>query len=46
MKDVRNLFNQSTHKDYCKTIKTKSAFNGNYIEHESNEGKDKSLSEK
>ena len=27
-------------------MKTKSAFNGNYIEYESNDGKDKNLSEK
>ena len=35
---VQNLFNQSTDKDYCKPIKLKSAcaFNGNYIEYESN----------
>ena len=56
IRDVRNLFNQSTDKDYYKPIKTKSAFSGNYIEmkammtnddkYESNENKDKNLSEK
>ena len=46
IRDVRNLFNQSTDKDYYKPIKTKSAFNGNYIEYESNGDKDKNLSEK
>ena len=44
MRDVGNLFNQSTDKDYYKPIKTKSAFNGNYIEYESNGDKDKNLS--
>ena len=35
---VKNLFNQSTDKDYYKPIKMKSAcvFNGNYIKYESN----------
>ena len=37
MRDVGNLFNQSTAEDYYKPIKAKSAFNGNYIEYESNE---------
>ena len=46
IRDVGNLFNQSADKDYYKPIKTKSAFNGNYIEYESNGDKDKSLSEK
>ena len=44
IRDVGNLFNQSTDKDYYKPIKTKSAFNGNYIEYESNGDKDKNLS--
>ena len=44
--DIGNLFNQSTDKDYYKPIKTKSAFNGNYIEYESNGDKDKNLSAK
>ena len=34
-------FNQSTNEDCYKTIKTKSAFSGNYIEYESNGDKDK-----
>ena len=38
--------NQSTDEDYYKPIKTKSAFNGNYIEYESNEDKDENLSAK
>ena len=46
IRDVVNLFNQSTDKDYYKPIKTKSAFNGNYIEYESNGDKDKNLSAK
>ena len=46
IRDVGNLFNQSTDKDYYKPIKTKSAFNGNYIEYESNGDKDKNLSAK
>ena len=41
-----NLFNQPTDEGYYKPIKTKSAFNGNYIEYESNEEKDKNLSPK
>ena len=32
--------------DYYKPIKTKSAFNGNYIEYESKDDKDKNLSPK
>ena len=43
---VGNLFNQPTDKDYYKPIKTKSAFSGNYIEYESNGGKDQNLSAK
>ena len=46
LRDVRNLFDQSTDKDYYKSVKTKSAFNGNYIEYERNGDKDKNLSEK
>ena len=46
IRDVGNLFNQSTDKDYYKPIKTKSAFNGNYIEYESNGDRDKNLSAK
>ena len=45
-RDVGNLFNQSTDKDYYRPIKTKGAFNGNYIEYESNGDKDKNLSAK
>ena len=43
---VLNLFNQSTDKDYYKPIKTKSAFNCNYIKYESSGDKDKNLSVK
>ena len=46
IRDVGNLFNQSADKDYYKPIKTKSAFNDNYIEYESNGDKDKNLSAK
>ena len=46
IRDVGNLFNQSADKDYYKPIKTKSAFNGNYIECESNGNKGKNLSAK
>ena len=46
IRDVGNLFNQSTDKDYYKPIKTKSAFSGNYIEYENNGDKDKNLSAK
>ena len=38
--------NQSADEDYYKPIKTKSTFNGNYIEYESNEDKDENLSAK
>ena len=41
IRDIGNLFNQSTDKDYYKQIKTKIAFNGNYIEYESNGDKNK-----
>ena len=40
------LNTQSTDKDYYEPIKTKSAFNGNYIEYESNGDKDKNFSTK
>ena len=42
IKDI-NLFNQSVDKDYYKPIRTKSAFNGNYIEYESKGDKNKNL---
>ena len=44
IRDVENLFNQSTHEYYYKPIKTKRPFNGNYIEYQSNRDKDKNLS--
>ena len=44
IRDVENLFNQSTEEDYYKPMKTKSAFNGNCIEHQSKGNKDKYLS--
>ena len=49
--DIRNLFNgvpfnQSIDDDYYKPVTTKSAFNGNYIEYESKEDKDKNWSPK
>ena len=43
MRDIRNLFDE-VDKEYYKPIKTKSAFNGNYIEYESKGDKDKNLS--
>ena len=51
IRDVENLFsevafNQSTDKHYYKPIKTNSAFNGNYIEYQSEGDKDKNLSPK
>ena len=51
IRDVENSFNgvalnQSTDEDYYKPIKTKSAFNGNYIDYESKGDKDKNLSPK
>ena len=46
IRDVGNLFNQSTDENYYKTIKTKSAFNGNYIKYESSGDKDKNSSVK
>ena len=44
IRDVGNLFNQSTDEDYYESRKTNSAFNGDYIKCESNGGKDKNLS--
>ena len=44
IRNVENLFNQSTDEDYYKPLKTKSAFNGNYIEYQSKGNKDKNLS--
>ena len=46
IKDIRNLFNQSTDKDYYKPIKTTSVFNNknNYIEYESKGDKKKIIS--
>ena len=43
MVGIRNLFNEID-KDYYKPIKTKSAFNDNYIEYESKGVKNKNLS--
>ena len=34
IRNVENLFNQSTDEDYYKPIKTDSAFDGNYIEYQ------------
>ena len=44
IRDIGNLFNQSTDKDYYQPVKTKSAFNGNYTEYESRGDKEKNLS--
>ena len=48
IEDIGNLFGevQEVDEDYCKPIKTKSAFNSNYIEYESKGDKDKDLSPK
>ena len=46
IRDVANLFNQSTNEDYYKQIWTKSSFNGIYIEYESKGDKNKNLSTK
>ena len=47
---MRNLFNgvalNGIDENYYKPIRTKSAFNGNYIEYESKGDKDKNLSPK
>ena len=45
IRDIINLFGE-VDGDYYKPIKTKSAFDGNYIEYESKGGKDKNLSPK
>ena len=46
IRDLENLFNQSTIEDYYKPIKTTSVFdsNNNYIEYESKGDKNKNLS--
>ena len=43
IRDMGNLFGE-VDEDYYKPIKTNSVFNGNYIEYESNGGKDNNLS--
>ena len=45
IRDIGNLFGE-VDEDYFKPIKTKSDFNGNFIEYESKGDKDKSLSSK
>ena len=45
IRDIINLFGE-VDGDYYKPIKTKSAFDGNYIEYESKGDKDKNLSPK
>ena len=44
MRDVGNLFSQSTDKDYDKPIKTNDAFNNNFTENESKGDEDTILS--
>ena len=46
IRDLENLFNQSTNEDYYKPIKTTSVFdsNNNYIEYESKGDENKNLS--
>ena len=48
IRDIRHLFDKvdEVDEDYYKPIKTKSAFNGNYIDYESKGDKDKNLSPK
>ena len=43
IRDVRHLFDLSNDEDYYKPIRTKDAFNNNYIEHKSIGDKDKTL---
>ena len=43
IRDVRNLFDLSIDENYYKSIRTNSAFNGNYIEYESIGDKDETL---
>ena len=43
MREIENLFNEINEKDYYKPIKTKGAFNNDYIEYESKGDKDKNL---
>ena len=43
IREIRNLFDE-VDEDYYKPIKTKSAFNGNYVEYESKGDKNKHLS--
>ena len=45
IRDIENLFGE-VDEDYYKPIKTKSAFNGNYMEYETKGDKDKTLSPK
>ena len=45
IREIENLFDE-INEDYYKPIKTKSAFNSNYIEYESRGDKDKKLSVK
>ena len=45
IRGIRNLFGE-VDEDYYKPIKTKSAFNGNYIEYKSKGDKEKNLSPK
>ena len=44
MRDIENLFSEFDEEDYHKPIKTKDAFNNNYIDYESRGDKDKKLS--
>ena len=46
IRDVENLFNRSTDEDYYRPIRTKCAFNDNFIVYESKGDKDKKLSPK
>ena len=46
IRDVRNLFDLSIDENYYKSIRTNSAFNGNYIEYESIGDKDETLTVK
>ena len=44
MRNIENLFGDADEKDYYKPVKTKAAFNDNYVEYERSGDKDKNLS--
>ena len=44
VRQIENLFDEISEEDYYKPIKTKGAFNNDYMEYEGKGGKDKNLS--